>query len=142
MKNHGGAAWPFKARAIRVKARAGPGCDDNHHGFVIRCQHIGFRKGETKILGLWPDIIPLRRLPSGKPWDHIAMRAESQNIRMEKRARGSVIHLMHETGEAIQRHLLEFVRAGNGTLVVASHGTFPQELADCVFQLSGHPIDS
>ena len=47
-----------------------------------------------------------------------------------------------ETGEAIQRHLLEFVRAGNGTLVVASHGTFPQELADCVFQLSGHPIDS
>lgn len=47
-----------------------------------------------------------------------------------------------ETGEAIQRHLLEFVCAGNGTLVVASHGTFPQELADCVFQLSGHPIDS
>lgn len=42
-----------------------------------------------------------------------------------------------ETGEAIQRHLMDFVRCGNGTLVVASHGTFPQELADCILKLSG-----
>lgn len=40
-----------------------------------------------------------------------------------------------ETGEAIQEHLLDFVRSGKGSLVVASHGTFPQELADCVFDL-------
>lgn len=114
MKNHGGAARPFKARAIRVKARARPGCDDDHHGCVLRGQHIGFRKGEAKILGLWPDIFPLRRLQRGQPRNHIAMRAEGHNTRMEKRACGSVIHLAHKPGEAIQPGIEPSARCGIG----------------------------
>lgn len=114
MKNHGGAARPFKARAIRVKARAGPGCDDDDHGFVLRGQHMGFRKGEAKIIRRWPDIFPLRRLQPGKLRDHIAMRTEGHNIRMEKRACRSGIHLTHKTGEAIQPGIEPGTRCGIG----------------------------
>ena len=114
MEYHGGTAWAVKTRAIRVKARAGPGCHDNHHGFIIRCQNMGSRKSEAKILGLWPDIIPLRRLPGSEARDHIAMRAESQNTLMEKRARGSVINLTHKTGEAFQPGIKPGTRCGIG----------------------------
>lgn len=45
-----------------------------------------------------------------------------------------------ETGENIMRQLTDFVSSGKGSLVIASHGTYPRDRAGCVFDITGGKI--
>ncbi len=45
-----------------------------------------------------------------------------------------------ETGENIMQQLTDFVSAGKGSLVIASHGTYPRDRADLVFDIAGGKI--
>src|SRR5213078_3755749 len=65
-------------------------------------KHVRSPGVEAEIARLWPHVVPLGCLPFGKARDHVAMRAEGENIAMKQWPRGRVVDVAHVAGEALE----------------------------------------
>jgi hypothetical protein len=101
-KHHGGAAGARKRLAVGMIPRARPRRDHDRHQTIGGRQNRGLLEDETKVGGLRPDFVPLRRDPFVEAGDDIVVRTEGKHVGVKQRPRRGVVDLADVAREGFE----------------------------------------